>query len=593
MASLLASRPSRTVLGSLFRSRSSTASVLDRLLEASGFQNSEPEVFLAALESAAQELQVEKADRSYRNKFTENYRVLFAREERCYLVSLFDACQAGHTVWVNGGSHEMEASAKMQAQSLRRSLASLNDILDRWAKSTLLGQTPEVKSLLARFDKTWALFEERYILWLIQVAEQARAPLMAAIGLERELFSQECHVHKFRNGQGIRMKQIAQSPKRRRETSEGTLCLRSREPSSAESPCSIQCAVSENQVAEHLGSSFFPGEMSLPGEVPQCDLASGSGTSRTENHLLMHTSHSASSRHDSGACRQVMQSLVAQIAKLNALANVQGRGREDLTFDVLQSAADALEGTLEKTDGKLSAAASARHLVACRVLSSFADMRSYLAEVQQLEPGRLHPQLSNNTQLVKLLAAWEDAWELGARFLLKAEVLEALCEVCAHMARARSFSPELSSMLEDQDAEIFLILPRILLLCCLMEPTNFALPAMFLPHHFGRAESRREGEDCDDGALSEEVLVLQELFEKATAFLKSSHTAVWDALARRAIAGSGKVERDAVEVLMLKLEGLSVELQRHRPEEWNRCCSLLLQCIDAAAAPPQKSVVSL
>eukprot|EP00931_Biecheleriopsis_adriatica_P018457 TRINITY_DN12937_c0_g1_i1.p1 TRINITY_DN12937_c0_g1~~TRINITY_DN12937_c0_g1_i1.p1 ORF type:complete len:806 (-),score=148.71 TRINITY_DN12937_c0_g1_i1:81-2303(-) len=580
MSGLPSKRQSRTRLGSMLRSYTSTASVLDRLLEAASHS---PAAFLRALEHAAIDLQVEKADRSYRHRFSDNYKLLFPGEVRCYDTHVLDACQEGRQdIWVNGSYHECDSDIKKFAKDLRECFDSVGELLNCWSRCPMLGRTPRVQPLFARLDKAWALFEEHYISWLIQIEAQSLAPLLSAISLERELFTQECHIHKFRHDEQTRPKQAAQSPKHRREPSEGTLCFRSRELSGAGgSPCSSRRRPSDADNSPCSAQKFFSGEDS------HFDSASGSevNCSRTESKLLQHTTYSSSSRRTSSACGKMLDKLANQVAELNSLANVQGRGRKDLAADVLHAAADVLDSVptcegkqREILDEKLSfASASAKHVLASRILRSFSELRSYLATMHdQLK--RLDPILSNNGQLVKLLAAWEDAWELGARFLLKPEILKAFCEVSVHIADAQRFSSEFKTMLDDSDAELFLILPRIVLLCCLLEPANAALPAIFVPHHFGQEEQ-------GDANCSEQWKTLQQLFEKAIASLEVSSASVWEALARRAILGAGSATNDALEGLMLTLEGLSMELQRHRPEEWNQCCSVILQCIEATADP--------
>lgn len=77
---------------------------------------------------------------------------------------------------------------------------------------------------------------------------------------------------------------------------------------------------------------------------------------------------------------------------------------------------------------------------------------------------------------------------------------------------------------------------------------------------------------------------------------QQTHPAVWELLARRAVVGSdgadkvytdlmqprGCIEESTtapVEEFMRELERWSMELQRHAPEEWNECSSIILQCV--------------
>jgi len=63
-------------------------------------------------------------------------------------------------------------------------------------------------------------------------------------------------------------------------------------------------------------------------------------------------------------------------------------------------------------------------------------------------------------------------------------------------------------------------------------------------------------------------------------------------LMKRVVHGSGREAQDApdhevigpeaeaaIEDLMRRLEGWSMELQRHCPEDWNQCSAILVQCL--------------
>ena len=97
----------------------------------------------------------------------------------------------------------------------------------------------------------------------------------------------------------------------------------------------------------------------------------------------------------------------------------------------------------------------------------------------------------------------------------------------------------LAQLLEDQDAEVFLILPRLVLLSGLREPKHLALAAWLLPE---LAEEASGGEPCGIGAAKRMVL-------------ESSLT--WSVLMEQAVqGGEGKAFR--------ALEALSMQMQRRK-----------------------------
>ncbi|CAE7344770.1 p65 [Symbiodinium microadriaticum] len=68
----------------------SAEGALEHLLEASLHQEANPQKFLDALELLSVVQQVDFADRSYRQVFTENYRVLFQKSRHLYRLELWE-----------------------------------------------------------------------------------------------------------------------------------------------------------------------------------------------------------------------------------------------------------------------------------------------------------------------------------------------------------------------------------------------------------------------------------------------------------------------------------------------------------------------
>merc|ERR1712018_431699 len=114
-------------------------------------------------------------------------------------------------------------------------------------------------------------------------------------------------------------------------------------------------------------------------------------------------------------------------------------------------------------------------------------MRCYLSGLE----GRLQcvePHLGRNPELVARLAAWEESWEIGARYVECPSALDAIARILSAMDSAKRASVVFATMCDNQDAEFFLVLPRIVLLCFLDCPTQCAcLLQDFLPHRFQTA----------------------------------------------------------------------------------------------------------
>lgn len=323
--------------------------------------------------------------------------------------------------------------------------------------------------------------------------------------------------------------------------------------------------------------------------------------------------------------RDCAERLVEQVCRLNALANTRGRGRDDLGLDIWERAEALLR---EKDD---AGTGRAGRLIAQSVVDSMAALREYLDEAGR-RPERIDPQLRQNTGLADRLADWEESWETARRYASHDSSLRTISAFVRRLGAARERLPSLAFMCEEQDAELFVVLPRLFLLCYLLEPKMYMKTlARLLPHRFlnGKDAPGRTppASPCSDSsspgtwragrpeaeAPGEELHQLQSLFGRALRALGgppsglaadahgdvSGRGAAWEALVRGAVRGEpGRrhleaadaerlktAERQeqamvALSALMLQLETWSMELQRHSPEDWNQYASVVLQCLE-------------
>jgi len=227
-------------------------------------------------------------------------------------------------------------------------------------------------------------------------------------------------------------------------------------------------------------------------------------------------------------------------------------------------------------------------MLANDVVDSFAGMRSYLSEVEGcLEC--VDPHLCNNAGLVERLLDWEESWELGSRYVQNHKLLNVLSNLVAEIRAVQRVAPTLTKMCEDCDVELFMVLPRIVWLHFFMQPKQHEeLMASLLPHRFNQRKIVFDGHSAWDPELHQRV----EHFEYVTRLLTKDQTNVHDKTAsqvlmmrvvngdcsRVGISLSPQVE-SAVEKLMHELEGWSMELQRHCPEDWNQLSAVLVQCL--------------
>jgi len=265
---------------------------------------------------------------------------------------------------------------------------------------------------------------------------------------------------------------------------------------------------------------------------------------------------------------RLRQDFITCLARLNSVANIRRKGRDDMTDAVLVKAIAVLRQCKAKKDPVSEVAIN----LASDVVESFDAIRLYVRQVGEcLEC--VDPNLCKNAGLVARLVDWEESWEVGGQYVQKQELLKSVCNLVAKFKNAQQLVPALTAMCEDCDVELFLVLPRMVWLCYLAEPNQHqSLVASLLPHRF------EKGTDTD-------LLAFGQLFQRVLASI-SKVVGVQQAenvLVQRAVLGSSSVKshlpKDEIENFMLELERWSMELQRKCPEDWNQCSSVLIQCL--------------
>jgi hypothetical protein len=197
---------------------------------------------------------------------------------------------------------------------------------------------------------------------------------------------------------------------------------------------------------------------------------------------------------------------------------------------------------------------TAQHLCA-EVLDSLGAMRMYLQEVSQCMEC-VDPHLCKNEGLVDRLADFEQSYELGMLYVKDAQTMRSLCLWVSYLQKAQSLSSDFVAICESFDAELFLVLPRIVWLCFLAKPSmHTAALQSFLP---------------------EKLVSGAELAAFRSSYLALECT--MDDFLRLAVRGP-RSEDGACGEFLLELERWSIELQRNHPREWNQCSEVMVRCL--------------
>ena len=549
-------------------------------------QHGPSEELLPLMQRAMIALKVKVCERSYRNDFTENYVRLFGNDWNYRPEILNAALLQSPDLWVNGRVHYISAHTMRRGRRLTRCFMQLCELLASPEGEVGVLLCSRLARALSVFESEWVQFEEAYVQDLIRIETLARIPLERAVGSELRLVNLE-HA-KF---VAAWASEGPQAPvhlpvplRRRRRLSSSDVGASSRGSGSAtqlslpqhhRSPMgSPQFGTSEDSFRESasgFGYAECPRsrQQTLSGEASMAGAAAAQGA--TDGHSgrkaeLRHLAESACSAARHSHRRKLLEDLMSRVCDLNACANASGKGRSDMTVNVLEAAADIF---LQKEDDpKASSPEKAvKNMLARSVLEGFLKIRHYLSDVI----GRLlwiDPQLASNEDLQVALMAWEEAWELGSSVLLGEHFCNALCGIAVEVAKTCEREATLATMVDVHDAELFLVLPRLVLLSGLRTTSHMALAKSILP-------------DLEVTALQVPSLC-DGIESSGSSSPRSSCTSVsWDVLMAQAIQGPGSAKDPNLEAFLLELETLSMQLQRKQPEHWNRCSSILLRCLSA------------
>jgi hypothetical protein len=116
---------------------------------------------------------------------------------------------------------------------------------------------------------------------------------------------------------------------------------------------------------------------------------------------------------DSVRYNNTRASLIQMIGKINSVANVEGKGRDDLGADIMVAA----EGLSRRFSSVQSRSVTA---LVDKIRASFNAIRALLRRYEQ-NIEIVDPQLKNNNELVECLASFETSWEKGKEYFLSSK----------------------------------------------------------------------------------------------------------------------------------------------------------------------------
>jgi len=131
-------------------------------------------------------------------------------------------------------------------------------------------------------------------------------------------------------------------------------------------------------------------------------------------------------------------------------------GRDDLSNDILLAA----EGIFRRVSPNQSKAV---RVLAEKIKKTFLDFRNLLKKYEQnIEV--VDPQLKNNVELVEILVEFENTWTQGLTYFMEPKKCHQLIHFSSVIEATGEKHKAFAEQLENREAEIFFIIPSLLIL---------------------------------------------------------------------------------------------------------------------------------
>eukprot|EP01022_Parablepharisma_sp_SALTPOND_P015721 TRINITY_DN224_c0_g4_i2.p1 TRINITY_DN224_c0_g4~~TRINITY_DN224_c0_g4_i2.p1 ORF type:complete len:440 (-),score=41.77 TRINITY_DN224_c0_g4_i2:259-1578(-) len=246
---------------------------------------------------------------------------------------------------------------------------------------------------------------------------------------------------------------------------------------------------------------------------------------------------------------------VEACGRINAVANPEGKGRDDLSVDILISA-ESISRRVSESQSK------AVRKLADQIKKSFQELRllfrKYDANLEAVDP-----QLKNNPDLVKALVYFEKSWEKGKEFFLAPKVCNMLIYYSRLIEGAVEKHVELKEKIEEIDTEIFVIFPCLVVLNSLDDDDNGICKAYYRAlneigaeaYHYESTKKKYETlkNRCKDGYELYNVIEL----------------AILDKPIKETKMNKCKVTPEDIKHIVHDIKRIAMGLQRNQPTEWN------------------------
>jgi len=260
---------------------------------------------------------------------------------------------------------------------------------------------------------------------------------------------------------------------------------------------------------------------------------------------------------------QRREALVELIGKINAVANVEGKGRDDLTLEILTTA-EAFARKVFVTQSQ------AVMQLAEQIKQVFVTFRS-LMKRYDLNIEIVDPQLRNNPELVEALTTFETTWEKGKTYFLNSKRCSQVIYFSSLIENLAEKYSDFREELECRDAELFISLPGLLVLKCL-EDQDKGICRHFFALMFD--ENEKIGVNWKTlkrayslGKLASASDDYCEILERLVLGLRVDPDSRILAVSQR---------WDNLDQVVHKIKQIAMQLHRYKPVDWNKFLDVAL-----------------
>ena len=203
--------------------------------------------------------------------------------------------------------------------------------------------------------------------------------------------------------------------------------------------------------------------------------------------------------------------LVQLINQINSVANPEGKGRDDLSVEILFHA----EGICRRISASQSRAV---RKLAEQIRKSFTSLRHLFRKYEENIEG-VDPQLKNNQELVTALVDFEHSWEKGKTYFLDSRKCNQLLHFTEMIEATSEKYKYFQEQIEFRDTVIFVTIPALLILQNL-DDDDKDICRQFFPPMFGE-----EGTGCENLAADEKELTHQKYIVVKKDYMKHKRKA--------------------------------------------------------------------